>query len=103
MGILASQPAIRDRLRLTIVDALTPYYGKGPQTDPRYYWDYAGLILGTDEVAVDVVGTRILQEKVDETEGRPTPITPPAKHITVADEKYGLGVSDADRIEVIEI
>jgi len=103
VGVINALAPIRDRSRLIVVDALTPFYGRGPQVDPRYFWDYCGLIVSTDPVAADVVGTALLQEKIDETEGRPTPISPPPKHIEVAGKKYGLGQSDPRLIDVVEV
>ena len=36
---------------LVLVDALRPLCDKGPQVDPRYLWDYTGLVAGVDAVA----------------------------------------------------
>ncbi len=101
VGKLNAIPAIRERCRLVIVDALRPLFHGGPQVDPRYLWDYNGLIVGSDPVAVDVICSRIIQAKRDEHKGYSWPILPPAKHIQVADLKYGLGVSDPARIDLV--
>lgn len=103
IGQLNAIPAIRERSRLVIVDALQPLFHGGPQVDPRYLWDYQGLIVGTDPVAVDVICARIIQAKRDQHQGYSWPISPPAKHIQVADFKYGLGVSDPARIELVKL
>jgi len=58
--------------------------------------------MSTDPVAVDTVCLNILQEKRNEFKGREWFINPPAKHIFVADKKYGLGNSDLDKIELQE-
>lgn len=103
LGKLNAIPAIRERCRLVIVDALQPLFQGGPQVDPRYVWDYGGLIIGTDPVAVDVICARIIQAKRDQYQGYSWPISPPAKHIQVADVKYGLGVSDPGRIDLVKV
>jgi hypothetical protein len=103
IGILNAIPAIRERCRLVIVDALQPLFNGGPQVDPRYVWDYRGLIVGTDPVAVDVICARILQAKRDEYKGYSWPLSPPAKHIEIADRVYQLGVSDAKRIDLVKL
>jgi len=95
-------PVIRDKCRLIVVDALRPLFHGGPQVDPKFLWDYKGLLMSTDPVAVDVVCLKILQEKRNEFEGREWPINPPVKHLFVADKKYGLGNSDWNKIEVKE-
>lgn len=103
LGMLNAIPAIRDRCRLVVIDALQPLFHGGPQVDPQYVWDYRGLIIGTDPVAVDVICARIVQAKRDAYKGYSWPISPPAKHIQVADVKYGLGVSDPARIDLIKL
>ncbi len=103
LGQFQALPAFRDRCRLVVVDAMEPYYELGPQTDPEYFYPYGGLIVGTDPVAVDTVGTMVLQAIRDEVRGEPWPISPPPKHVGVADAKYGLGVSDPGRIELVRL
>ncbi|RJP34006.1 MAG: DUF362 domain-containing protein [Candidatus Omnitrophota bacterium] len=103
MGILNAIPAIREKTRLVIVDALRPLCSGGPQVDPRYLWDYNGLVLGTDPVAVDMVCLKILQGKRDQLRPGGWPLSPPPKHVAVAAEKYHLGVHDLNRIEIRKI
>jgi len=95
-------PVIRDKCRLVVVDALRPLFHGGPQVDPRYLWHNNALLMSTDPVAVDTVCLRMLQDKRNEFRGREWPINPPAKHVFVADKKYGLGNSDWDKIELID-
>lgn len=95
-------PVIRDKCRLVIVDALRPLFHGGPQVDPKYLWDYNALLMSTDPVAVDTVCLKILQEKRNEYKNREWPISPPAKHIMMADRKYGLGHSNWSEIELKE-
>jgi len=102
-GILNAIPAIRDRCRLIVIDALQPLFSGGPQVDPTYLWEYNGLIVGTDPVAVDAICARIIQAKRDQHKGYAWPISPPAKHIEIADTKYGLGVSDPKRIDLVKL
>jgi hypothetical protein len=71
--------------------------------DRRYVWPYKALIVGTDPVAVDTVGARLLQAKriAFFGEDRALDVTP--HHIQVADTEYRLGVSDLLRIEVVKL
>jgi hypothetical protein len=103
LGMLNAIPAIRERCRLIIIDALQPLFNGGPQVDPTYLWDYHGLIVGTDPVAVDAICARIIQAKRDHYKGYAWPISPPAKHIEIADTKYGLGISDPKRIDLVKL
>jgi len=56
---------------LIIVDALLPVCDRGPQFDPRYRWPYRGLLAGTDPVALDAVGLKIIQTKETSSEENP--------------------------------
>ena len=89
-----------DCCRTTGVDALRPLCDKGPQPDPRYLWDYKGLIAGRDPVAVDAVCLRIVMEKRRELRGEPWPLSPPPLCVAAADEKFGLGTCRLEEIKL---
>ena len=103
MGMLNALPAIRQKCRLIVVDALRPLCHGGPAVDPRYLWPYKGLLIGTDPVAVDSVGLKIIQGRRDQVRGNPWPLSPPPKHIAVAAEKYKLGTADLAQIEIVRL
>lgn len=56
-------PPILDKTRLIVVDSLVAQYHRGPGGDPRYQWNFGGIIMGTDPVAVDTVCTKIVNQK----------------------------------------
>ena len=91
-------PGVKGKTRLVLLDALRPLCDKGPQPDPRYMWDYKGLIASTDPVAIDTVGLRIIMEKRRALRGEPWPITPPPLCVAAADERFGLGTSRMEEI-----
>jgi hypothetical protein len=93
-------PEVKGKTRLIIVDALRPLCDKGPQPDPRYMWDYKGLIAGTDPVALDTIALRIIMEKRQALHGEPWPLSPPPLHVVAADEKYHLGTSRMEQIKL---
>jgi hypothetical protein len=98
-------PVVRDKTRLNVLVMLTPQFqGKGPHNfDPRYTWQYRGLIVGTDVVAVDATGLRILEAKRREFFGEDQPFATSPKHIKVAEEKFRLGVADPSRIDITRL
>ncbi|MDJ0762244.1 MAG: hypothetical protein QNJ97_04570 [Myxococcota bacterium] len=102
LGGLWHLPAVKGKTRLNILVMLTPlFHGKGPhhfQAD--YTWPYRGLIVGTDPVAVDATGVRILKAKRKAFFGKDEPLAVSPKHIEVADSKFGLGVSNPDAITI---
>jgi hypothetical protein len=100
LGEIWNLPFVKGKTRLVLVDALHPLCDKGPQPDPRYKWAYNGLIAGTDPVALDTVGLKIIMNKREEIRGEPWPISPPPLCIEAADKEYGLGTSRMENIKV---
>jgi hypothetical protein len=96
-------PMIRDKCRLIIVDATRPLFHGGPQVNPKYVWPYDGIIIGTDPVAVDTVCMKILEAKRREFKNGEWPISPPPKHVFLAEEKYKLGHAHMDNIELVKL
>lgn len=92
---------IRKKTRLCILDAFRPLFAGGPADDENYRWDYCGLIVGTDPVAVTAVGMQILEARRAEVRGKPWPMTA-ARHLVAHAQKIGLGAADPDRIDLVE-
>lgn len=94
-----------DKTRLNILVMLTPlFHGVGAHHfDRKYLWDYKGLVVGVDPVAVDATGLRILDARREQYFGEYRPMKPPAHHIAYADIRHGLGVSDPNKIELIKL
>ncbi|HUU28381.1 MAG TPA: DUF362 domain-containing protein [archaeon] len=103
LGMLGAIKPIREKQRLVIIDALRPLFEGGPQMNPAYLWNYGGLFVSQDPVAVDAVCAELLTKKRGLFKGSPWPLNPPAKHVTLADTRYGLGVSDRSKIELIKV
>jgi hypothetical protein len=95
-------PACKGKTRLNCLVMLTPlFHGKGPHHfQKQYTWEYKGLIVGTDPVAADATGLRILEAKRLAFFGQGQPFAVSPKHIRVAEEKFRLGVADPARIEI---
>ncbi|MFP4082839.1 MAG: DUF362 domain-containing protein [Candidatus Aminicenantes bacterium] len=94
-----------EKTRLNILVMLNPlFHGIGPHHYSRkYVWEYNGILVGQDPVAVDATGVRILQAKRRQFFGEERPLRPPAKHVFLADTRHHLGVSDPDEIELIKL
>jgi hypothetical protein len=100
LGEIWLLPHVKGKTRLVLVDALRPLCDKGPQADPRYMWDYKGLIAGTDPVAVEAICLKILTARRDTLRGEPWPLSPPPLCVAMADKRYGLGTSRLSEIAV---
>jgi hypothetical protein len=105
LGTLFLLPQVKGKTRLNVLCVLTPqYYGRGPHNfSRRYVWNYKGLIVGRDPVAVDSVGLRLLMAKRRRELGPAQEIPPVPKHIQLADTRYGVGTSDPARIELVKL
>jgi hypothetical protein len=105
LGAVWKLPHVAGKTRLNVLVMLTPqFHGVGPHNfSPKFTWPYCGLIVGTDPVAVDATGARIVEAKRRAYFGEERPISPPAHHIRFAEERYGLGTADAARIELVRL
>jgi hypothetical protein len=105
LGRIWTFPSVKGKTRLNILVALTPqFYGRGSNSfDRRYLWAYKGLIVGIDPVAVSAVGAELLRLKRISFFGEDRELDVQPIHISVADKKYRLGISDLNRIEIIKL
>ena len=96
-----THPAMKDKVRLHIVDALQACFSGGPaDMKPKTTWNEERLFFGIDPVAIDRIGLEIIDKKRKEN-NCPT-VFQKAKHIATAGRK-GLGVYDKNNIEFIEL
>jgi uncharacterized protein (DUF362 family) len=98
-------PVIRQKIKLTIGDAMSSVYDGGPLFRPERLWFPNALIVGEDRVAMDQVAWGILEKKrteaglgTFEAAGRL-----PRYIATAADASHQLGVNDPKRINVVEV
>jgi hypothetical protein len=98
-------PIVKGKTRLNVLVMFTPqFHGVGPQNfNPKYVWNYYGLVVGFDPVACDSVGLRIIEAKRRAFFGEERPLAPPAKHIALADTRHHLGTADPSKIEIVRI
>ncbi len=98
-------PVVEGKTRLNILVMLNPlFHGVGRNHfNKEFTWEYKGLLVGFDPVAVDSVGVRILQAKRKEHFGEERPLNPPAKHVFLADTRHHLGTADPEKIELVKL
>jgi len=92
---------IRKKHKLTIIDALTVQFHKGPAYHSQWAEDYGALILSTDPVAADFIGWQTI-ETLRKEKGLP-PLKQEKRepeYIKTA-EQIGLGSADSNNIKLI--
>ncbi|OQY97958.1 MAG: hypothetical protein B6D35_13830 [Candidatus Brocadia sp. UTAMX2] len=98
---VCAHPALREKVRLHIVDALQACFDGGPASMKTWtIWNEERLFLGTDPVAIDRIGLEIIDRK--RKENNYPSVFQKAKHIATAGKK-GLGVYDRQNIDFIEL
>jgi hypothetical protein len=105
LGAIWRMPQLEGKVRLNVLVMLTPqFHSTGPHSfSPEHVWPYYGLIVGIDPVAVDATGARIIEAKRKLFFDDDRPISPSPHHIEIAGERYGLGVSDPNRIDLVRL
>ena len=96
-------PAIKNKTRLIVCDALRGCWQGGPMPQAGDIWAYKGIIVGRDPVACDAVGTRIIDaERLEQGQSAVSGNAGklPA-HINTAG-RIGLGNYEQSRIELLE-
>ncbi len=105
LGSSFNLPQVKGKTRLNILCCLTPqFHGRGPHHfSRRYVWNYNGILMSQDPVAVDTVGLELIKTKRRQVLGKAKELPPVPKHIELADSKHGIGVGDLNRIELIKL
>jgi len=105
LALLFRLPIAKGKTRINILCALTPqFHARGPHHfNRRYVWNYKGIIVGTDPVAVDAVGLQIIKAKRAEQFGKSREMPGVPRHIEIADVKHGLGTSDLRKIDLVKL
>lgn len=105
LGAIWHLPSVKGKTRLNILLVLTPlFHGRGPHHyDPRYIWQYKGILVSFDPVAIDTIGLKLIQTKRLQYFGEEVMLETPPKHIIAADQKYYLGISDPKYIDLIKL
>jgi uncharacterized protein (DUF362 family) len=98
---LNSLEQIRSKQRLIVVDALKVQFHGGPAYHPQWAVDYGGILIGTDPVAVDATGYRIIEDlrKKNGLDSLKGSKREPIYIQTAAD--YKLGVAEPEEIEFV--
>ncbi|MEW6368797.1 MAG: DUF362 domain-containing protein [Acidobacteriota bacterium] len=106
LALLFSLPQVKGKTRLHVLSVLTPqFHAKGPHHfDRRYVWNYNGIMVGTDPVAIDSLALKLVTTKRSEVFGpREARVMPYPRSIEAADKKHNLGTCDPARIDLVKL
>ncbi len=95
-----ADPLIREKVVLTILDALILQYAGGPFPDPNFSLDNYALFASRDVVAIDAIALRLVED------ARKASKMPSVKRMTAyleAASELGLGESAEGRIQTIRV
>jgi uncharacterized protein (DUF362 family) len=96
-------PALREKQRLIVCDALLVTYDGGPAFDPAHTARYGAVLVATDPVALDAIGLQIIEGlRRDRGLAAITSQARAPRYIALAG-KYGLGVSDPAKIRTLTV
>ena len=98
-------PAVRDKVRFTIGDAMTSVYDGGPGYHPERLWYPNAIIVGEDRVAIDQTAWQIIERKRAEAGMKTLEAAgrPPRYIATAADASHALGTNDPNKIQLMEV
>jgi uncharacterized protein (DUF362 family) len=103
VAYLANTPLIKDKLRLTILDALVAQCHGGPARSPRWAWPYGALLVSTDPVAVDAVAWQIIEERRREVGLKPLAEEEREPKYIATAGRLGLGENRLEHIELVDV
>lgn len=100
---LNTHPLIKDKLRLIVCDASRVQVNNGPAFYPKYSWEYGGILVSQDPVALDYTGWQIIEKRRKEIGLKPLKaVNREPKYIKTA-AQLKLGNIDETYIRRIEI
>ncbi len=98
--LVNSQPEIKDKTRLIVLDAVFGEYKWVNGRDQSHVVRVNKVLVGNDPVAVDAIGWRMI-EGIRKEHGLP-PVAPPPAYIARG-AALGLGVDDPAQIELLQL
>jgi len=100
---IVALPAIKDKLRLTIVDALRVVFDRGPRPTADTIHDAGTLILSADALAGDAIGLLTLNDIRQENNLEAVYRAAPDAGYLAAAAKRGLGALSQGQIELLDL
>lgn len=97
----SSIPVVKNKTRLVVMDVLRPQHSGGPGLQVQDQFNHYSIMVGTDPVAVDYLGLKIIQDKLKQL-GRPGIQAKKVMWLASA-QKRGVGTCDERKIELLRV
>ncbi len=98
---MCSNPVIRSKTVLTILDGLKGQYNAGPGGNPQFQWAQNSILMSTDMVAIDFLGAGLINQARQQNGQGPLSNSKISHIFTAA--QMGLGRADEAQIEEVTI
>jgi hypothetical protein len=100
---ILSDPVIRRKVVVHILDALIAQYAGGPRFDPQFTKSIGAIYVSRDPVAIDsLVLKRLEAWRAADRQGKIDAIGKSASHVSDA-SAYNLGTDDPSRIQLVRL
>jgi uncharacterized protein (DUF362 family) len=100
---LYAHDAIKSRARVHIMDAFKVLYDRGPQDNPAARVVYESVMASTDPVALDCIGTELVDEQRTAHRMRTLERSGRGVRYLAHAETLGLGVAERSRINLVNV
>jgi len=101
---LNAMPAVREKIKLTIGDAMSSVYEGGPGFHPEHLWYPNALLVETIVWRSIRRRGRCLKRSAPKRDCRPSRLRRPPRYIaTAADAAHGLGVNEFEADQSVEV
>jgi uncharacterized protein (DUF362 family) len=99
---LSTHPLIKNKLRLIVCDATRVQVNNGPAFFPAYVWEFGGLLVSRDPVALDYMGWQIIEKRRKEIGLKSLKAVNREPQYIGTAAKLKLGTPDTGKIRLIE-
>ncbi|MCU0286661.1 MAG: DUF362 domain-containing protein [Acidobacteria bacterium] len=100
---ICNHPLIKNKWRLTVCDASRVQVHNGPAFFPKYAWEYGGMLVSRDPVALDYLGWQIIEKKRKELGLKSLAMENREPSYIMSAAKLGLGNAGINCISKIEV
>ena len=100
---LSTHSIIKEKQRLIVCDASRVQINNGPAFSPRYAWEYGGILVSRDPVALDYTGWQIIEHRRKQLKMKSLKQVERFPQYILTAEKQKLGAANPRNINTIKL